>query len=193
MDTSGKRLRLLYSDVHGLDRGKYLFGEPAANGVAAFCFGVYPLTHDKEILPVPGTQFDVGLPDVEARLDRDTLRPGWEDDTVVGIADVEHRGAPVAIDPRHVLRRACRPWQDMGLEPQIAFELEFYLLEPDDRGSWRAVDLPSHRVTGNPAAIAVRTMSSTHPVGSIALPVPYTRCEGRLTARQLPRSSGSRR
>jgi glutamine synthetase len=153
MDTSGKRLRLLYPDVHGLDRGKYLFGEPAANGVAGFCFGVYPLTHDKEILPIPGTQFDVGLPDVEARLDRDSLRPGWEDDTVVGIADVEHQGAPVAIDPRHVLRRACRPWQHAGLEPQIAFELEFYLLEPDDQGGWRAIDLPSHRVYGTGMAI----------------------------------------
>src|SRR5919202_935783 len=137
MDTTGKRLRLLYPDVHGLDRGKYLFGEPAAAGTAAFCFGVYPLTHDKEILPVPGTQFDVGLPDVEARLDRDSLRRGWEDDTVVGIADIEHRGAPVAIDPRHVLRQACGRWQRLELEPQIAFELEFYLLERGDHGGWR--------------------------------------------------------
>ena len=27
MDIKGKRLRLLYPDVHGLERGKYLFGE----------------------------------------------------------------------------------------------------------------------------------------------------------------------
>jgi hypothetical protein len=78
MDTAGKRLRLLYADILGLERGKYLFGEPAEAGTAAFCIGVYPLTTDKEILPIPGLQFDVGLPDVEAHLDRDTLRPGWE-------------------------------------------------------------------------------------------------------------------
>ena len=76
MDTQGKRLRLLYPDLHGLERGKYLFGDRAPNGHAAFCIGVYPLTHDKEILPVPRTQFDVGLHDIEATLDRDTLRPG---------------------------------------------------------------------------------------------------------------------
>src|SRR6266536_2534620 len=94
MDTQGKRLRLLYPDIHGLERGEYLFGDWAAAGMAAFCIGVYPLTHDKEILPVPRTQFDVGL------------------------------------------------------EPQIAFELEFYLLELDEVGGWRPISIPGHRVYG---------------------------------------------
>ncbi|MGQ0668199.1 MAG: glutamine synthetase family protein [Actinomycetota bacterium] len=152
METTGKRLRLLYSDIHGLERGKYLFGD-WAGGKAAFCIGVYPLTHDREILPIPGLQFDIGLPDVDAHLDRDSLRPSWEEDTLVGIADIEFRGKPVAIDPRHVLRQACKPWQDMGLEPQIAFELEFYLLEADNAGGWRSVSLPSHRVYGTGTAI----------------------------------------
>src|SRR5438876_125947 len=92
MDTAGKRLRLLFPDLHGLERGKYLFGDWAATGSAGFCVGVYPLTHDKEILAVPRTQFDVGLHDVEAVLDRGSLRAGWEDDTLVGIADVEAHG-----------------------------------------------------------------------------------------------------
>ena len=56
MEVQGKRLRLLYPDLHGLERGEYLYGEKAVEGVAAFCVGVYPLTHDKEILPVPRTQ-----------------------------------------------------------------------------------------------------------------------------------------
>jgi glutamine synthetase len=41
----------------------------------------------------------------------------------------------------------------MDLEPQAAFELEFYLLEPDADGGWRSVDLPSHRVYGTGMAI----------------------------------------
>jgi glutamine synthetase len=153
VDTTGKRLRLLYSDVLGVERGKYLFGEVAETGRAAFCIGVYPLTTDKEILPIPGLQFDVGLPDVEAHLDRDTMRLGWEDDTIVGIADTTFRGEPVPIDPRRVLRTAIEPWRRMGLEPQFAFEPEFYLLEPDDEGGWRSVSLPSHRVYGTGTAI----------------------------------------
>jgi glutamine synthetase len=152
METNGKRLRLLYPDVHGLERGKYLLGD-WGGGVAAFCVGVYPLTHDREILPIPGLQFDVGLHDVEARVDPSSVRTGWEPDTVVGIADLEHGGAPVPIDPRHVLREACKPWQAMGLEPQVAFELEFYLLEPDGADGWRPVSLPGHRVYGTGMAI----------------------------------------
>ena len=87
MEVQGKRLRLLYPDLHGLERGKYLYGEKAVEGVAAFCVGVYPLTHDKEILPVPRTQFDVGLHDVDATLDRDSLHEGWEENTIVGVAE----------------------------------------------------------------------------------------------------------
>ena len=37
MDLNGKRLRLLYPDIHGLERGKYLFGKVAESGHAAFC------------------------------------------------------------------------------------------------------------------------------------------------------------
>jgi glutamine synthetase len=153
MDTQGKRLRLLYPDIHGLERGKYLFGDGAATGMAAFCIGVYPLTHDKEILAIPRTQFDVGLHDVEATLDRDSLRPGWELDTLVGIADVELHGEPAPWDTRHALRVACERWREMGLEPQVAFELEFYLMEPDEAGRWQAVSIPGHRVYGTGMAV----------------------------------------
>lgn len=148
MDTNGKRLRLLYPDVHGLERGKYLFGEVAENGHAAFCIGVYPLTHDREILAVPNTQFDIGLPDIDVVLDRESIRHSWEPDTVIGIGDAFFHGAPVAIDPRHVLRQSVEMWRAMGLEPQVSFELEFYLMEEDGGGGWRPVSLPAHRVYG---------------------------------------------
>jgi glutamine synthetase len=153
MDLKGKRLRLLYSDILGVERGKYLFDEVAETGRAAFCIGVYPLTTDKEILEISNQQFDVGLPDIEAFIDRDTLRPGWEPDTVVGIADVHHHGEPIDVDPRRVLRKAIEPWTAMGLEPMFAFESEFYLCEPAPTAGWRPVHLPSHRVYGTGMAI----------------------------------------
>ncbi len=153
MEMKGKRLRLLYSDVLGVERGKYLFGDVADGGRAAFCIGVYPLTTDKEILDISRQQFDVGLPDIEAFVDRDTLRPGWEEDTIVGVADVHHDGKPMEVDPRQVLRRAIEPWQEMGLEPMFSFESEFYLCEPTHDGRWKPVDLPSHRVYGTGMSI----------------------------------------
>ena len=159
MDISGKRLRLLFSDMLGLERGKYLFGEVAEAGHAAFCIGVYPLTTDREILPIPRMQFDIGLPDVEADLDRTTVRPGWQENTVVGIADISFRGEPVEVDPRQMLRTAVEPWRAKGLEPQVAFELEFYLCERGDDGRWAPVDLPGHRVYG--------TGMSVDPTGTV--------------------------
>jgi glutamine synthetase len=159
METQGKRLRLLYPDIHGLERGKYLFGDWASTGMSAFCIGVYPLTHDKEILPIPRTQFDVGLHDVEAFLDQNSVRPSWEPDTVVGIGDMMMHGKHVPWDTRDTLRQACRPWQEMDLEPQIAFELEFYLMEQGGDGRWVPVSVPGHRVYG--------TGMSVDPTGTI--------------------------
>src|SRR5262245_32872411 len=100
MDPSGRRLRLLIPDILGLERGKYRSGEVAEAGHAAFCIGLYPLTTDKEILPIRGQQFDIGLPDVEADVDRDTIRAGWEDDTLVGLGDVSQHGQAFELDPR---------------------------------------------------------------------------------------------
>jgi glutamine synthetase len=153
VEIKGKRLRLLFSDVLGLERGKYLFGDVADDGRAAFCIGVFPLTTDKEILDVSRQQFDVGLPDIEGFVDRDTLRPGWEEDTIVGIADIHQHGAPLDVDPRQVLRTAVEQWRAVGLEPMFAFESEFYLLDPDGEGGWKATDLPSHRVYGTGMAV----------------------------------------
>jgi len=153
MDTTGKRLRLLYPDIHGLERGKYLFGKVADAGHAAFCIGVYPLTHDREILLVPNTQFDIGLPDIDVQLDRDSLRRSWEPETVIGIGDATRGGEPVPIDPRRVLREAIEAWREMDLEPQVSFELEFYLMEPDGGGGWRPISLPGHRVYGTGTAV----------------------------------------
>jgi glutamine synthetase len=153
MEFPGDRLRLLYPDIHGMERGKYLYGEVATGGRAAFCIGVYPLTHDREILMIPRTQFDVGLHDVDAIVDPNSLRPSWEPDTTIGIADIRLHGEPVAIDPRHVLRRAVQAWEALDLAPQVSFELEFYLFDPDGQSGWRPVSLPSSFVYGTGMSI----------------------------------------
>jgi glutamine synthetase len=153
VDTEGKRLRLLWSDLHGIERGKYLYGDWAEKGKANFCLATFPLTFDREILNIPRMSFDVGLPDLEARLDPSSLRPGWEPRTVVGVADLFHRGEPVWVDPRHLLRQAVEPWRALGLEPQIAFEFEFYLLRPGESGGWESIDTPASRVYGTGMAV----------------------------------------
>lgn len=153
MDTSGTRLRLLWSDLLGLERGKYLYGDWQDRGRANFCLTTLVTIHDREILPVSGLAFDVGLPDLEATLDPRSLRSGWEPNTMVGIGDLSHHHEALELDPRHILRRAIEPWSAMGLEPQIAFEFEFYLLRPDGGGGWRGIETPSSRVYGTGMAV----------------------------------------
>jgi glutamine synthetase len=149
----GNRLRLLWSDLHGIERGKYLYGDWRSRGKANFCLATFPLTFDREILPIPGLAFDVGLPDLEARLDEGSLRPGWEPDTTVGIGALFRGDAPLDVDPRTALQRAVEPWRSMGLEPQIAFEFEFYLLRPDGDGGWAPLATPASRVYGTGTAV----------------------------------------
>jgi glutamine synthetase len=153
VDIQGKRLRLLWSDLHGIERGKYLYGNWTDKGKANFCLATFPLTFDREILNIPRMSFDVGLPDLEAKLDASSLRTGWEPNTVVGIADLAHRGEPVWVDPRHVLRQAVDAWRETDLEPQVAFEFELYLLRPDAIGGWTSIDTPSSRVYGTGMAV----------------------------------------
>jgi glutamine synthetase len=153
VDIQGKRLRLLWSDLHGIERGKYLYGDWTDKGKANFCLATFPLTFDREILNIPRMSFDVGLPDLEAKLDASSMRTGWEPNTVVGVADLEHRGEPVWVDPRHILREAVEPWRERGLEPQVAFEFEFYLLRPDGQGGWASIETPSSRVYGTGMAV----------------------------------------
>src|SRR4029450_3499301 len=62
MGIKGKRLRLVFSDVLGVERGKYLFGDVADAGHSAFCVGVFPLTTDKEILDISRQQRGGGRP-----------------------------------------------------------------------------------------------------------------------------------
>jgi glutamine synthetase len=153
MDTTGTRLRLLWSDLHGIERGKYLYGNWQERGRANFCLATFPLTFDREILPIEGLAFDVGLPDLEATLEADTLRTGWEPDTTVGIGRLSHQHLPVRVDPRYLLEQAVAPWVERGLIPQIAFEFEFYLLRPDGAGGWAPLATPSSRVYGTGMAV----------------------------------------
>src|SRR5882672_2807542 len=151
---AGKRLRLLWSDLLGVDRGKYLYGSKAEGGHTNFAVPTFVTMLDRTILPVSGFSHDVGLPDMQARCDTSSVRPGWEPETFVGRADLSRNGEPVSIDPRQVLRRACTPWIEAGFHPQLAFELEFYLLHAglgngtDERGEVLALEAPAPRVYG---------------------------------------------
>ena len=54
---------------------------------------------NRDILPVEGYGPDVGFADLATVPLAESVRPGWEVDTDVAIADLEYNGQPLALSP----------------------------------------------------------------------------------------------
>jgi glutamine synthetase len=145
--TDYKRLRVLFPDHLGLARGKYI---PANHGISHVnhCIGLFSLNFDRTMTPAPGTKMMEGLPDCRAVFSSDGVRRGWEAGTGVVIADLEFDGRPLAIAPRHVLRRAVADWESLGYRPKVGIELEAYVMQRSESGGWKPWDTPGAFVYG---------------------------------------------
>ncbi len=136
-----RSVRVTYADLHGVQRGKDVpapeFAHVADHGLA-FCWAV--MGTDLRHVPVVGGE--QGYPDMLARPDLSTLvQVPWEPDVAVCLADLERLpdGGPEPTDPRAAVRRAAAAFAELGLEPIVGPELEFFLCEPDPDtpGGWR--------------------------------------------------------
>jgi glutamine synthetase len=136
-----KTVRLQYADLHGVARGKDIpVGqlERAVEDCVHFVAAV--MTVDLGHNVVAG--FETGFEDIAARPDLSTLvRIPWEPSVAACIADLERVDShqPYGVDGRAALKRIVAEFEQLGLGPVIAPELEFYLCEPDEsaRGGWR--------------------------------------------------------
>lgn len=142
------RVRVLFADQLNLARGKYVPASFAARGAARLCLGAYAVTYMKDLIPAPGAGVQEGLPDIEAVFDPDALRPGWEPNTQVALADVEVDGKPSALCGRGALRRAIAEWRELGLDPMVGIEGEAYIFQRDEAGNWVPYDTPGAFVYG---------------------------------------------
>ena len=139
----------MWSDINGLSHGRYVprsrLGEHGHHAVTTLTMGI-----NRDILPVEGYGPDVGFADLATVPLAGSVRPGWEVDTDVAIADLEYNGRPLAICPRGALKRAVEAWASIGYEPHLGFEMEFYVMQPDADapGGFGPLNLPSHRVYG---------------------------------------------
>jgi glutamine synthetase len=87
-----------------------------------------------DIFDTPFTNAETGYGDMQVVPDLETFRPiSWREGTALVICDCvdEAAHAPVAMDPRHLLRRQIERCRGHGFEPTVASELEFYLCSPD--------------------------------------------------------------
>lgn len=148
IDEEFRRVRVLFADQLNLARGKYLPASFAAKGAARLCVGAYAVTYSKDLIPAPGAHVLEGLPDIEAVFDPAALRPGWEPNTEVAIADLEFEGEPSGLCGRGALKRAIGAWREHGLEPMIGLEGEAYIFQRGENGGWVPYDTPGAFVYG---------------------------------------------
>jgi glutamine synthetase len=126
-----------FTDMQGRLMGKRLHAEFFIEGQVAE-HGVegcnYLLALEMEMDPVPGygiASWEQGYGDFGLRPDMDTLRRiPWLEATALVLCDVVwHDGSPVNPSPRQVLMRQVERAAELGYEPMIGSELEFYLLK----------------------------------------------------------------
>jgi glutamine synthetase len=128
-------LDLYLTDYNGRMRGKRLHGdslEDLRKKDMMLSSSVYSADIWGEIVEATGFGIAQGDPDYHCQLIEHSLRPQpFRDNAWQAMVElVDHRGQPMDISPRQVLRRQIDHLGALGYTPVVAVELEFYLLEP---------------------------------------------------------------
>ena len=171
LERDGVRIvRVTYPDLHGVLRGKDVpIGFFAANVLddgLGFCKAIS--TVDLQHNVVAG--FEHGFRDIHVwPLPETLVRLPWSPEVAWCLADQTADGQPYGADPRATLKRAMAAFGELGLEPVMGPELEFYLLERSETAStgWtRYVENPTHVYTvgdhADPRGILDRMLLSLH-------------------------------
>ena len=149
------RVRVLFCDQLNIARGKYLPARVAAKGEAHFSMSTYAITYGRVLADVPGGALYEGLHDMTALFDPQCLRPSWEPDTSIALADLHVQGKPAPLSARAALKRAIADWEALGLTPMIGIESEAVVFERNRDG---------HLIPYNaPGAVCYGTGSLTDP------------------------------
>jgi len=133
-----RNVRFEQPDMHGTSRSK-LVPIDAAEGFAREGLNMYGGTSvlDSRSDVVPGTLYneEVGYADQFLFPDLSTAQViPWLDATARLICDgFWSDGRPLAAAPRHVFRRVLDRCRDLGFEPLLGIEPEFYVLDPKTR------------------------------------------------------------
>ncbi|MEO1918716.1 MAG: glutamine synthetase family protein [Paracoccaceae bacterium] len=124
-----------FVDMQGRLMGKRFFAQHFVDGAyeETHCCN-YLLATDLEMATPDGfasTSWASGYGDYVMKPDMDTLRTvPWLEGTVMVLCDMlDHHGAPVPHSPRAMLKKQIKKLADMGFNPIMATELEFFIFE----------------------------------------------------------------
>lgn len=134
-------VRVMYCDVLGIPRSKDMLVSQIERSMEhgpAFCQGVWFTTTRGGVNDGKGSASD-GLPDLITRADLATAHDApWEPGVCYVIADSFNAdGTESEIAPRSVLRRVVAQFAELGLTPIMGPELEFYLADQAEDGTWK--------------------------------------------------------
>jgi glutamine synthetase len=131
------RIKVGGVDIDGIVRGKYISREKFDSAVEhglGFCDVIFGWDSSDVLYDnVTATGWHTGYPDALARIDPATFRPiPWEPGTAFFLVDYfDQQGRPLSFSPREVLRRVVGKAREMGFEPEVATEFEFFLFRED--------------------------------------------------------------
>jgi glutamine synthetase len=139
------QIDIVFPDLLGLLHGKtvpsHRVDHPTHYAVTCMVQGL-----DLEFLETEGYSTSAGFPDMEARIDPDTVRP-WLDGRQTAMAYLYRTdGQPLPFDSRRQLKALVDRWEEVGYTPVAGFEMEFFLLEQLD--PLTRLSVPDHRVYG---------------------------------------------
>jgi glutamine synthetase len=125
-------LRIDFPDLHGICRSKLV---PASRLEAVMEEGCNHVTATYAVDFANDVAMGTGLGD-EIQWRDMTIKPDPETFTVLPYMEgtarfignaYGHDGQPLGVDPRNVLQRIIKRYQDLNLDPMVASELEFFL------------------------------------------------------------------
>ena len=150
----------MFADTWGIPRGKRL---PAKQFLKSPGFAIANVAYTWDMhcvhLPDGVRERHARLPGHARGRDLSTLHvAGWREGppTASATRSTSSTHEPVALDGRHILRRAVERIRGQGYEPIAATELEFHLCTPDWEPFYRGVT-----ATRSPRAPRSRTSSAT--------------------------------
>jgi glutamine synthetase len=133
-------LRFLYCDVLGISRSKDVLVsqlDKVAHSGPAFCQGIWVTTTGGDVLDAVNIASD-GLQDLVTQFEPDTITPlPFEPGVAYVIADALNPDrSPNMISPRTVLKKVIEEYNALGLKPVVGPELEFYIANVKEDGSY---------------------------------------------------------
>ena len=141
------RTRVLFCDLLGLPKGKYIPPDLAKSGHVGFAKGAFATTFDRDLITIPGTGVYNGLPDMDLYLENNRFT-SWQENTEIALGVLKKNNKPFELCTRTALINTIKDCEKIDLKPKVGIEFEAYVFEQDNDGVWIPYNTPGAFVYG---------------------------------------------